>query len=857
MQELMQFLFGSADLMPHGNCFLWRPGLLWLTVIANTVIALAYFSIPIALLYFVYRRKDVEFKGIFLLFSLFIFACGATHILHVVTIWRPVYGLSGLVDALTALVSVVAAVTLWPLIPKALMIPSPSELLKANNRLQEEIRYHRETQQKLERLNQDLDRTVELLQASNRAYQDSEERFKHVVNVTPAAIYTLTFTGDAAHPFRTTFVSEAFTRITGFEPSDWYRNDALWIERLHPEDRKQTIQLVNQLLIETGQLNHQYRFRDKQGHYRWIHDKSILIRTGDGKVDEVFGAWMDITENKQAEEELRLAAITFDSLQGIMITDADANILRVNQAFTTVTGYSAEEVLGKNPRILHSDLHNDIFYEDLWQQLTSEGRFEGEIWDRRKDGAIFPIWQCITAVRNGHGETTHYVAVFTDLSEKKKFEEYISQLAFYDPLTDLPNRRLLLERIEQILVQAKRKNTYAAILYMDLDRFKVLNDSLGHQVGDQLLIQVASRLKNSIREEDTPTRLGGDEFVILINSDTRSLEEATQKILNLAEKIMRVLNEPYVLNGNEHYFSSSMGITLFSGQSQFDATELLQQADTAMYRSKEKGRNTISFFDQSMQEAADQRLQIENSLRIAIEQRQFELYFQPQVNRDGHYVSAEALIRWNHPDKGLILPNEFISVAEETGLIQQIGVWVIEEACRWMHHWRCNGIDLDYLAVNVSASQFRQKEFVSRVRESVTQADIAPECLMIEITESVLMQDIDDTVAKMKALTDLGVRIAIDDFGTGYSSLAYLTQFPLKQLKIDQRFVRSIENDLNSAVIVETILAMASNLGLKVVAEGVETERQLGFLMEKGCDTFQGYYFSKPVTAGELESRRP
>ncbi|MBU2570822.1 MAG: EAL domain-containing protein [Gammaproteobacteria bacterium] len=851
MQELMKFLFGSADLMPHGNCFLWQPGLLWLTVTANTVIALAYFSIPVALLYFVYKRKQVEFKGILLLFSLFIFSCGATHVMHVVTIWKPVYGLSGIIDALTAGVSVVAAVMLWPLIPKALLIPSPSELLKANCLLQDEIRYNLQAQNELKRLNHDLDKMVELLQQFNQAFQESEQRFKHVVNVTPTAIYTLLYTGHDRYPYRTTFISDAFLSITGFAPSDWYSNDALWIDRLHPDDREQTIELMEQLK-ETGQLNHQYRFRHKDGSYRWIHDRSIMTRTSTGDIDEVFGAWMDVTEHKEAEEELQLAAITFESLQGIMITDPDATILRVNQAFTTVTGYPAEEVIGKNPNILHSDRHDQSFYEGLWRQLQIDGRFEGEIWDRRKDGSIFPIWQCITAVKNNRGETTHYVAVFTDLSEKKKFEEYISQLAFYDPLTDLPNRRLLLERIEQVLIQAKRKNTYAAILYMDLDRFKVLNDSMGHQTGDELLVQVAKRLKQSIRQEDTPTRLGGDEFVILVHTDTNRLDEATQKILNLAEKIMRKLNEPYLIKGNEHYFSSSMGVTLFSGQCQLAATHLLQQADTAMYRSKEKGRNTISFFDQSMQEAADKRLQIENALRMAIEQQQFTLYFQPQVDRTGRIISAEALIRWNHPNKGLIAPNEFIPIAEETGMIQQIGAWVIEAACRQIKQWQQAGRGYAYVSINVSSQQFRQKDFVTNVRRAIVQADIESSQLMIEITESVLMQDINDTIEKMQALMELGIAISIDDFGTGYSSLAYLTQFPLSQLKIDQRFVKNIDVDKNSAVIVETIIAMAGNLGLKVIAEGVETERQLMFLVDKGCVGFQGYFFGKPVPVDQF-----
>ncbi len=850
MQDWLSFLLETKEYMPHGFCFLWQPDVLWIIVVSNVIIALSYFSIPVALSYFVYKRQgvDIEFKGILILFSLFIFVCGTTHILTVVTIWKPIYGLAAITDALTAIISLLAAVLLWPLIPKALLIPSPSELMQANLRLQNEIIYHKKAKEDIARLNADLDQMVKLLKKSNQAHLDSEQRFRHVVNLSPVAIYTLKPTDNLQYPFKSTYVSDAFSAITGFAPTDWYADQSLWTTRVHHDDLHDIINSIG-ALSNQEQLDYQYRFQHKEGTYRWIHDKLIILRTPAGDIDEIFGAWMDITDYKKTEEELHLAAITFDTLQGIIITDPNEVILRVNKAFTVVTGYSAEEVIGKTPNILNSGKHDQSFFNEMWRQLTTEGKYTGEIWDRRKDGSIYPQWQCITAVKNNAGETTHYVAVFTDISEKKMFEDHITKLAFYDPLTELPNRRLLLERIELIMAQAKRKKTYGAIIFLDLDRFKVLNDSLGHHVGDELLKQVASRLKKAVREEDMATRLGGDEFVILVNTHAEDINEATNNTLNLAEKIMAILNQPYLLNNNEHFFSASMGITLFSGARNEEASELIQQADTAMYQSKEKGRNTISFFDQSMQEAADKRLQLENSLRVAIDQQQFTLYYQSQVDVDGKLLSAEALVRWNHPEKGIISPLDFIPIAEETGLIIPIGTWVLHEACRQIKKWSVEGLNFGHIAINVSSRQFQQHNFVDQVKQAIADAGILPSQLMIELTESILIENIHITVGKMQQLTEYGISISIDDFGTGYSSLAYLTKFPLSQLKVDQSFVRNISHNANDEVIVETIIAMAKNLGLNVIAEGVENEQQLAFLVEKGCATFQGYYFSRPVIA--------
>ena len=555
----------------------------------------------------------------------------------------------------------------------------------------------------------------------------------------------------------------------------------------------------------------------------------------------------------ERENQLRLAATTFETHEGIMITDRQGVILRVNKAFTEISGYQPNEVIGKTPKIMKSGLHDDGFYRELWRQLTTFGKFEGEIWNRRKNGELFPEWQTITAVKNDQGETTHYVAIFSDITEKKKTENEIYDLAFFDPLTSLANRRMLINQLHNELKVAKRREAFGSILFLDLDRFKVLNDSLGHHVGDELLVQVAQRLKKVLREEDIPARLGGDEFVILIHASKKTLQHATDQALTVAKKIQEALNQPYLISDFEHHCSPSIGITLYPDTTD-SAVKLLQQADKAMYQSKARGRNTISFFHPSMQEAADARLFLEKELRLAIENNDFILHYQPQVDIHGRTVGAEALIRWEHRDKGLISPSDFIPIAEETGLILCLGDWVLNEACSQMRAWLDSGLDLAHVSINVSSKQFRQKDFTGHIAKALSDNRLSASRLIIELTEGVVIDNIADTIKKMKALKDLGVRISIDDFGTGYSSLTYLKRLPLDELKIDQSFVRDIATDFNDAVIIETIINMAHNLGLDVIAEGVETEEQKDYLFNKGCSVFQGYFFSCPLPAADFKA---
>jgi diguanylate cyclase (GGDEF)-like protein/PAS domain S-box-containing protein len=690
-------------------------------------------------------------------------------------------------------------------------------------------------------------RTLEL-KRSNLKLAARERQFRKLVQTQSAIVWR-------ADPvtFKFLFVSAEAVSILGYPIKQWLEESDFWQKHLHEDDKKTVLTVCSQGI--TGKKNHsydmEYRMIAADGHIVWLRDIATLVVEA-GVITELYGFMIDITRQKHSEEQLRLAANTFETQQGIMITDKDANILRVNNAFTQITGFSAQQVIGGNPRLLKSGRHDQAFFQNYWEQLLSNDKFEGEIWNRRKNGEIYPEWQTVTAVKNDVGEVSHYVSVFSDITEKKDAEDKIHNMAFYDPLTNLPNRRLLLDRFDQDIAIARRHKQFGAVLFLDLDHFKILNDSQGHLVGDELLIQVAERLSSVLREEDTPARLGGDEFVVLLHANSETLAAAADHAMIVAEKIREQVNAPFILNQYQHQIGTSIGIALFP-DSQENPEAVLQQADTAMYRSKSSGRNTINFFQPSMQVAADLRLNLEHDLRGAIDQGRFILCYHPQMDVEGNILGAEALIRWEDKIKGRLSPADFIPVAEESNLILTIGKWVLLEACGQIKMWEDAGFDaLPNVSINVSSRQFRQQDFVSQVKHAIDSTGIAPYRLGIELTESIMIVDIEDTVNKMKALKALGVTIAVDDFGTGYSSLVYLKQLPLDVLKIDRGFVRDILSDSNDAVIVETIISMAKHLNIQVIAEGVETAEQLAFLKQKGCSIFQGYYFDQPLTAANF-----
>ncbi len=558
-------------------------------------------------------------------------------------------------------------------------------------------------------------------------------------------------------------------------------------------------------------------------------------------------------EHDRAEEQIRIAATAFEAQEGIVITDAQQRILRVNAAFTEITGYSSEEAVGATPSILKSDRHDDQYFQKMWGSIRQNGAWQDEIWNRRKNGEIYPEWLNITAVETDSGEVTHYVGTMIDITERKAAEAEIEHLAYHDSLTQLPNRRLLLNRLEQALLAAERSHSRGALLYIDLDNFKVLNDTRGHDAGDQLLIEVSERLLTCVRKEDTLARFGGDEFMIMLKDLGMEPQEAAEKIKRVGEKVLQELCQPYKITGQVHHITPSIGITIFVG-TQSSVQELLKQADIAMYQAKNEGRNRLRYFDPQIQATLAERAALENALRRGIEKQQFFLYYQAQVDHEFNIMGAEVLIRWNHPQLGLVSPEQFIPLAEETGLILSIGQWVLETACKQLKIWSSHeSTSKLQLAVNVSQYQFQQVDFVDQVKRVLEQTQAPPSQLKIELTESLLINDIEDSIKKMHALKAFGVGFSLDDFGTGYSSLSYLTRLPLEQLKIDRSFVDHLPDNHNDAVVAQTIITMARSLKLSVIAEGVETDAQRQFLEQHGCTAYQGYFFSKPVALPDFE----
>ena len=1266
MKDIIDFLFGSHGMMPHGYCFLWKPSLLWLFVISNAVTALSYFSIPIALSYFAYKRKDVNFKWVLPLFSAFIFACGITHALSVVTIWNPVYGLAAIAEALTAIVSVATAVLLWPLIPVALRIPSPISLLSANKKLAEEINYHKETKAQLSRLNTELDQLIEL---RTQELQASEQRFRTIFEAAPLGIAVIDAVTGHFHD-----INPKFAEITGRTKEELTSSD--WMHITHPEDIQEEInnisllnartipviqltkryirpdnsiiwvklssvsintetssqyqlqmleditqtrlaaqknqqlgnileQSINEIYIinsktlhfehvnqgginnlgfsldelknmtpldikpefelasftdlirpllnsEQNQLRFETIHQRKNGtcypvevclqiyhndpHYlvsicldisrrkamerSLVDERNLLLslidnipdyifckntageyllcnkitanyfnqpvaniightdfelvdptmaqffrqqdvaalaqdevcvneelitlpdgnqvvletlktplKDSDGKLLGLIGIGRDITQRKAheekisrlsnfyaslskinhaiihvnnekdlfatvcsitanlqqvnmvwiglpdacsqlvvpvavaginpdylthlvvsvdadrpegqgptglayrekrivtvndfqadpstapwhdnterqfgwgsscsipvlrnqspyavlnvyskeknifdeevlklmtelsldlsfaldfyaheaarrvAEEKLELSAKVFSqSREAIIITDKENNIISVNRAFTDVTGYEEKEVFGKNPKLLASGRQDKDFYRELWETLLKNNSWQGELWNRRIDGTVYPEWLSISVVRDEADDIVNHIAIFTDITQHKALEQQLEHLAHYDALTHLPNRLLLNSRVNyEIIVAERHKNTFA-LLFIDLDHFKNINDSLGHSIGDQVLIEVGQRLLACVREEDTVARLGGDEFNILL------VDSTMKGAVIVANKIITSLAAPIFYQTYQLNITPSIGISLYPENG--DSYETLSKnADNALYQAKKLGRNRYQFFTPSMQQQSRRRLDLEIELRQAIARNELMVYFQPQVNTETRQIiGAEALLRWQHPVWGMVSPAEFIPVAEDCGLILTIGDWVLKQAVIQARQWHDAGFPLT-IAVNLSLAQFRANTLMETVEKTLAHYHLPPQFLELELTESIAMQTAERAIEITQQLTQLGIKLSIDDFGTGYSSLNYLQRFSLDKLKIDQSFTWNMIGNKDSENIVDAIISLAKSLNLKTIAEGVETQQQLEMFKEKNCDEIQGYYFSKPVPADEF-----
>ncbi|MCE9551460.1 MAG: EAL domain-containing protein [Betaproteobacteria bacterium] len=582
------------------------------------------------------------------------------------------------------------------------------------------------------------------------------------------------------------------------------------------------------------------------------HLDCLHIKAGNGG-HSVRIAFNDISEQKHAEEALRIAAIAFESQEGIMVTDANGVIQRVNNAFTRLTGYRAEEAVGKTPALLSSGRHDKDFYQCMWTTLNEQSYWQGEIWNKRKNGKIYADWLTITAVTASDGHITHYVGTFSDITSNPESSAEIHRLAYYDLLTQLPNRRMLLDRLRQVLAASNRSKHYGALLFLDLDNFKNLNDTRGHYVGDLLLVEIAHRLNANVREGDTVTRLGGDEFVLMLENLSDNIQEAAIQAGLIGEKIREAVAGPFVAQGLELWTTASIGVSLFYGH-EASIDELLKYSDFAMYHAKKEGRNNVRFFDPEMQATLVERSALESDLRHALGRKQLRLYYQIQVDSKRRAIGAEALLRWVHPERGLILPEQFIPLAEKTGLIVPIGLWVLQTACAQLRVWADNPATSNLqLSLNASALELRQPDFVEQVQQAISTTGINPALLKIELTESLLVDNLSDTVAKMNALKALGISFSMDDFGTAYSSLAYLKQLPLDQLKIDQSFIRDLNDNSSNAALVQAIILMGRTFGLNVIAEGVEVETQLDFLNLHGCHAYQGYLFSRPLPQEEFE----
>jgi diguanylate cyclase (GGDEF)-like protein/PAS domain S-box-containing protein len=563
--------------------------------------------------------------------------------------------------------------------------------------------------------------------------------------------------------------------------------------------------------------------------------------------DMVQNLTREIRQRREAEAGLKLAAKVFEqNSEAIIVTDAHNKVVTVNRAFTEITGYTEDEVLGRDPKVMASGRQSPQFYHAMWQELLDKDVWRGEIWNKRKNGEIFPEWLTISTVRDEQGAITHYIGVFIDITERKREEERMLRLANYDSLSGLPNRNLLADRVEQAVAHAERHGSKLAMLFIDLDHFKNINDSLGHDVGDELLKQVSDRLRICLRRADTLARLGGDEFIALL-TDIGSEAEAAF----VAEKMIANFASDFEVGGHQMHITPSIGITVCpdDGNTQ---VQLMRNADLAMYRAKEEGRNRFAFYEEQMNRKAVERLRLENDLRAAIEQQQLMLYYQPKVAcADNRVLGLEALLRWKHPEFGFISPAVFIPVAEQTGLINEIGDWVLRQAALQQRLWQSQGRAIVPVAVNLSVAQFQHGDLVERIQRIVREAGLEPRYIELELTESMLMESAIDHGDVLMRLNAAGFRLALDDFGTGYSSLSRLKMLPMNSIKIDQSFVRDIASDPNDRSIVSATAALAHAMGLKVVAEGVEQPGQLAFIQSLQCEEYQGYLFSPPVPPSE------
>lgn len=671
--------------------------------------------------------------------------------------------------------------------------------------------------------------------------ENSEQRFRTLCDLSPTGIFQNDIDGSAV------YVNRKTAEYVGISQEDCLQTG--WAESLHPDDREKIFHRWNQAVLARSDFNEEYRFLHEDGREVWVSCAAVPEFDRQENCIGYIGTLVDITEQKLSEQKNRLVASVFKNTQdGILITDSDANIISVNPAFEKITGYIKAEIIGKNPRILRSEQQDCDFYEMMWQQIIEQGFWRGELWNRKKDGSTFPQWMSISAIRDEQGQVCNYVSVFSDISAIKQTEQKLSWLAYHDPLTQLANRSLFTERLEHSLARAAREGSILAVLFVDLDKFKHINDSFGHKSGDELLVEVANRLQRVLRVNDVLARFGGDEFTIMIES-FRSLTE----LYRVAEKILNEFQTPFKADGHQLYVSISMGISVYP-QDGKDAESLIKNADSAMYHSKRQGGDCFSFYTAELTEQARQRIRIESGIRQALVNNELKLVYQPQFDSEnGNLVGAEALLRWHSEQLGDVSPGYFIPIVEESSIIHELGIWILQQACQQAVLWKNHYGNSFRMAVNISARQLQKSNFVDELKEVLKRTQLSPDNLELEVTEGVIMGQVERQ--QLMQLRKLGLGISIDDFGVGYSSLAYLSQLPVDRLKIDQSFVQDIGNNQRHEAIVRAVIAMGHAHGLTIVAEGVEKNEQQNFLKREGCDEIQGFLMGKPMSVENFQDK--